>query len=238
MTLKKEILHLVDIIAVPAEVFRDLHSEPRWRFALVFLAFISVVTGWWMIPAVLEPMRRIFESTFSGGTADAGIAGARVYVAFVEMGVDPVSHALRWIIVTSGIVIFSPLIGGEHVRFKNIFSIVAYGETIFNLERVLTVLIIYAKGISTIENEYSLSVFKGLEWFFVDRNHPAVVITFLSNINPFSIWYITTISIGIGIAGGMRRAKTITLSVIAWLVWMVCALVGPYLGQLIIHLLF
>jgi hypothetical protein len=183
-----------------------------------------------MIPAVLEPMRRIFESTFSGTNAEAGISGARVYVAVLELVVEPASRILRWCIITSCLMVLSRIIqSGERLTLKSTFSFIAYAETIFILERILTVLIIHLRGISTIENEYGLTVFKGAEWFFRENYLPAMVSSFLGKINPFSIWYVVTISLKID------RLKSMGYSLIAWILWIVISLAAPYFGRAVMR---
>ena len=222
MTVQKEFLHLFNIIATPSEVFQDLNETPRWRFPLIFLIVSSVAVGWFMVPAIMEPMRRMFSSTFGEGGAEAAMKSVTKSVLVLGLVIDPLLKVVRWFVLACTLYLLSIGLIKDHPHlFKRLFSVVAYTETIFILMSILTILIVYAKGLVNIENSEDLTIFKGLDYFLKDKNANPSLASVLANINPFSLWYIATITIGLSIMTRLKRFEALGVASVSWLIWMI-----------------
>ena len=166
MNLQQEFLNLFNILATPTEVYREINITPRWRIPFLFLVISSTTVGWFMIPAILEPMKKIFTSSFGQGSADAAISGIMKSILVAQLFIEPLLRLVRWLVLSAILFFITLLYGkGDSLLFKKLFSAVAYTESIFVLMSVLTILIIYVRGIDSIEATGGLTVFKGLDFF-------------------------------------------------------------------------
>lgn|GEM_PF-2706247 len=232
---KKEILHLFNVIPTPTAVYEDLDRSPRWRIPLVFLLISSVIIGWFMIPAMIEPMRKIFESSFGSAGAQAAMNGVMKSMVVAQLLIAPAVVMLRWFVLAGILFLLAMIFAGDGGNlFKRLFSAVAYAEIIFVFMNLLTLLILNLRGIERIESAYDMTIFKGLEVLLPDRDAHPTLSTLLSNINPFAIWYIITISVGFRVMTKSGKAKAIALAGIAWLVWVFLSELQAIISRLLL----
>ncbi len=220
MTHKREFLHLFEVIPSPVEVFQDLREDPRWKYPLLFYITTSALLGVCAVPALLAPMRRVFESSFGPGGAEAALGAAKLYIGANEVFVKPLKGLIGWVFLGSSLSIAATI--SEPKRegvFRKFFSVIAYSETILVFMRIVTLLIVYARGFDSIESESDLIVFKGLEYVLQSPNIPPWALAVVSSIHPFSVWYILVLSTGIGVCCSLRWRTALIVVTLSWVLW-------------------
>ena len=220
MNLQQEFLNLFNILATPTEVYEEINITPRWRIPFLFLVISSTAVGWFMIPAILEPMRKIFATSFGQDSADVAVKGIMQSILVAQLLIEPLLKFARWFGLSAILFFFTLVfVKGDSLLFKKLFSAVAYTETIFVLMSVLTILIIYIRGMDSIEGMGDLTVFKGLDFFLTGKDQNITVVTILSNINPYSIWYVITIAFGVSVFTSLQKSKAFIIAAASWLIW-------------------
>lgn len=238
MTIKSEILNLFNILAVPAEVYNEINATPRWRMPAALLFIISPMIGFFIIPAATEPLRKIYEESFDTRTAEVALQTSTHYFTIINVAFEPLTKIVRWVILSAVIFIsVSPFSHKGSFTYKKVFSVVAYGEIIFHLMGVLTVLIIYARGIGQISDPADLIIFKGVNYFFNKNAVSESLYDSLDYVNPFSIWYIAVLSMGISIMAGVRHRTSFTLVSISWCVWIAASLGERFIAEKVFKLI-
>jgi hypothetical protein len=224
MTLKCEILNLFNILAVPAEVFKDIDATPRWRMPAALLFFISPLIGFIIIPAAIEPLRKIYEEAFDTRTAEIALQTSTHYLTIINVIFEPLIKMSRWVILSAVIFSFISLYDRKRLLpYRKVFTFVAYGEIIFHLMGIISALIINIRGVHNISHPSELVVFKGINYFLYKNSVPAYVYNSLEYINPFSVWYICVLSRGVNILAGMRYVTSFVLVSAAWFTWILAA---------------
>ncbi|HEV8537485.1 MAG TPA: YIP1 family protein [Bacteroidota bacterium] len=238
MTFKKEIANIFNILATPSEVFRDICEAPRWRVPFIFFVLSSITIGWFMIPAIMEPMKKIFYSSFGDSGSDAAISAIMKSMLVLQLILEPFFKIVRWV-VFAGILFFLSMLFAKDIPnlFRRIFSVVAYSEAMFILMSTITVLFIYAKGLQSIEGSDDLTVVQGLEYFLKDKASNAALLAVLSNINPFSIWYILTVSVGLRVVADMDRSQAFATAAIGWFGWIALSILQPAAMKFVMDLI-
>jgi len=218
MTFKKEIQHVVNVIASPAEVFADVREDPKWRAPLMFNFVTAVFIGWMKVPLLVGMMRRVYESTFGGEGAAAAIAGTKTMVIVAQLVVGPATGIVRWLLFSSAVWILLRLSQGTAPSFRNIFCIAAYSESIQTLMNLVSVLILHLRDPESLSKSSDLVVFRGLDWFLpaAMANHP--IGTFLSPFEPFAVWYLITLGIGVRVMSGTEKVRAFMIAMGGWLV--------------------
>jgi len=232
---QKEIFHLFNIIPTPKEVFEDLNRCPRSRVPFLFLIVSSVIIGWFMIPAMVEPMRKIFQSTFAAAAAQAAINGVMKSMIIGQLFIAPAVSLLRWLALAGILYLLANMVAGNDGHlFARLYSVIAYSETIFILMNLLTLLLIYVKGIDGIESMHDLTIFKGLETLLDDKNPSRILRSLLSAFNPFTLWYMMTVSIGVHQITTIGRMKSLGMVAIGWLIWMLLSNIQEFAAKLLV----
>jgi hypothetical protein len=236
MTLRKEFLNIFNILATPSEVFIDIKTTPRWRMAFFVVLISSVTIGWFMIPAMEQPMKSIYSKSFGESGAEAAISTMMRFYFMFEVILQPALIFIRWAMFSIMLYLLSRyLAAGVSVSYNQIFSATGYCEIIFILMNMLNVLIIYAKGLEKIESGRDLTIFRGLDFFMNYESRNTALTTLLTNINAFSIWYVIVISIAIRILTEMKRSVALFLSAICWLLWATLSMIQPILVKVIME---
>ena len=233
---KNEILQLFNIIPAPTEVYEDLNRSPRSRIPLIFLVISSAVIGWFMIPAMIEPMRKIFESSFGGGGARAAVNGITKSMIVAQLVIAPGVTVLRWFVLAGIFLLLAVIVAGNDGHsFKRLFSAVAYTESIFIFMNLLTLLIINLRGLDRLESAHDLTIFKGLEVLLKDENSSPILWSLLSALNPFTTWYILTLSVGFHVMIKTGKVKSIGIVSIGWLCWVLLSEIQGIVARLLVQ---
>ena len=194
----------------------------------------SVLVGWYMIPAILEPMRKNFVSSFGEQAAEGALQGVMNSMLVIQLLLQPAGTFLRWVVFAGILYLLSLAFVNDRARlFAKLFSLVAYAEVIFVLMSVVTLLIIYGKGLAGIQGMGDLTIFKGLEYFLGEGRANATLVTILSNINPFSVWYIITVAFGLSALMNLKKSTAVFVAGIGWLLWLLASAVESKAMQLL-----
>ncbi len=238
MNLQQEFLNLFNILATPTEVYGEINITPRWRIPFLFLVISSTIVGWFMIPAIMEPMRKIFASSFGQGSADIAIKGIMKSILVAQLLIEPLLKLARWLVLSAILFFITRLyVKGDFLLFKKLFSAVAYTESIFVLMSILTILIIYVRGMDNIEVMGDLTVFKGLDFFLKGKDQNTTVVTVLSNINPYSIWYVITIAFGVSVFTKLQKSQAFIIASASWLIWITISIVQSKVTAFLVGLI-
>jgi len=221
MNLKREIANLINLLAAPAEVYNDINASPRWRMPAALLIIISPMIGFFIIPAAIEPLRRIYEESFGGRAAEIALQTSIHYFTIINVVIEPFSKIIRWVILSAAIYFVVALFNrNASLTFSKVFAIVAYSEIIFHLMDILTLLIIHARGIEQIITQTDLVIFKGVNCFFDQNAIPSSLYNALNYLNPFAVWYIAVVSRGIQISAGTDYTASLIYVAISWCIWL------------------
>ena len=239
MTLMREIQHLLNIIPAPSEVFNDLNKTPRWRMPAAFLFIISPAIGFLIIPAAIEPLRNIYEESFDSRAAEIALQSTTHYLTISYVAIEPFVKIVGWVFLSAAIYIIALLSRDtKPFTYKHVISVVAYSETLFHLMGILTLLIIYARGLDQISDPSDMIVFKGAEYFIDKNSVPHSIYSTLNNFNLFSIWYLAVASRGFQIISGIKYPRSLILVVTAWCILLVLTIGIKFITERILELFF
>ena len=238
MALRSETSNLFVVLANPSEVFNELNQSPRWKMAFILATASSIAVGWFMIPAIEEPLRKIYARSFGDGPAGSAAASMMRQLMVATIVAESAFKVLRWTILASTMYCLSKYLTGKDDRlFKRLFAVVAYSEIVFIVMSLLNLLVLYGRGLDRIKNSTDLTtVNKGLEFLVAPGSNPPLT-TLLTNINVFSMLYVAILSIGISIATGLTRSGATGIAALAWGIWIVICMAQPFAETLFLQMI-
>jgi hypothetical protein len=98
---------------------------------------------------------------------------------------------------------------------------------------IINTILIYMRGIDSIKHIYDTSL-TGLNLLTSVEQIGATGYIFLSYINPFQLWLIVLLSIGLKIFANMKPIKAIIISFLFWLITILIPVISVYFSQLTI----
>jgi hypothetical protein len=204
--------NLILLLAMPREVFESLKSRSQWSSSFIVVVIGLILKNWinscWIAQSLTFNITMLVVTTIS-----------ITIIIFISWSF--ISTFLYWaiyLIKTNNI-----------VTYNRIFSIVSYCGVIFLLGEILNFLLIHAQlipdSLFVLPHRFPI----GLDVLVMERNpHPALAIL-LYSINPFTFWYLMTMSIGLSTVTGLSKTKARVLSFMIYLL-----IVGFVIGVLLI----
>lgn len=210
-SLIKEVRNIIDIIYRPSKVFNEINKAPSWLVAYIFITLGTIVIRLLYFPV----LKRIFLSYWNPEYSKPLIQTAKS-LTILSASFSPFYLILKFLIISIILWLFVQLFAFE-TNFKKIFSIVVYCGIIAFLGSVLTLLILYLRGLESIKSGADIQVSLGIDLFLKSLNLSLPFKTFLSKINILSIWWIVLMALGISISSKISRTKSTLIAILLWL---------------------
>lgn len=208
--------NIVNIFAVPTEVFHNTKASPKWFTAFCYITIISIILGYFLLPFT----QRIAIETLSAKLDTEQVQKAiSISEQFKYIGLlfVPVMLLLKWLILAMFLYFSAILLNAQEINFKTVYAIIVYSECIILLMGIINLLLLYVRGINSINNMTDLQVILGLDYFIADKPHNIPLFTLLSNFNIFSVWYLATLTIGVSVVTNFSKLKSAILVSSIWL---------------------
>jgi hypothetical protein len=199
-------------LLMPRIIFEDLKSKPRWIVPFILVVIGLITINW------LGSCWRAQSLTFN----------IRI-LAMVSISMT-ILILLSWLFISTFLYWAIAVIKTDAVTsYKMIFSVITYCGVIFLLGEITNSLLIHARLIDSMQYTLPDRFPLGLDILVLGKTPHPVWAILLYSINPFTIWYMAVLSIGLSTAIGLSKTKAIILS------FMVCFIVvGFVVGVLVI----
>jgi hypothetical protein len=213
---------IVGVIFSPRATYADVAARPRWLGALAFVVLVGAIGVYAFMStevgkqAMVDQQVRTMESF--GMKIDE-----TTYARMEERSkIAPYTGAIGQIVVLSlaavviaGILlgVFNAILGGD-AKYKQILAIVTHSGVIITLAQLFGLPLAYAR--ETMSSATNLAVFLP----FLDENSFAA--RFLGTIDLFQIWWMVSLSIGLGV---LYKKRTTPIATTILIVYAVIALV-------------
>jgi hypothetical protein len=207
---------VVGVFFTPRATYADVAARPRWFGVLALVVVIAAVGVFAFTStdvgkqALLDQQVRTMES-FGFKINDAQYQRMQDALQFA-----PYTGAAGQIIVlplmtliAAGILlgVFNALLGGD-ASFKQVFATVAHANVVLSLSQIFSLPLAYAR--ETMSTATNLAVF----FPFLDEN--SVAARFLGTIDLIWVWWMVSLSIGLGVLYKKRTGPIATTLLIVY----------------------
>ncbi len=217
--MKRTLRMMGDIIAEPKAAFQALKEQPSWLGVFLIIAVVSIGVEWAIMP-FSEQIAHV--KMLESGLDEAQIEQVRSLAerfSIVALFFVPFPLLFKGLIF-GGLLYFGiRLLGStEALGFKHIFAIVAYSELIMVFSSLINAAVVLClKEMSDVQASIDLQMIPGLHLLFNRQGLGAPILTVLSQITPFFIWYLIVLSLGVGVVADLSRQKSQILVLLVWL---------------------
>ena len=213
--MKDSLQNLADILAEPSAAFARLKAEPKWLLAMFVFCLFSVGIAWVTLPFIEQIMdQQLMEE---GGPSEA-IEIAKI-VAKIFVFVGSIAAPIIWFFVISAILTLAARLFGisDAIKFKHIYAAIVHASLISLLiELVNTALLVVFRDIEDISRTTDIKIIPGLH-LLLGSSGNTKLLTFLSDFNPLSLWYLAVLAIGIRVFADTDKTKACIGAIIVWL---------------------
>jgi len=207
---------IIGVLTSPRATYADVAARPRWLGVLLFVilvggagtfVFLSTDVG---KQALLEQQVRFMEgfgvklNDAQYQRMEAGVARAP-YTGALGQAISLPLIAL--IVAGIALGVFNAILGGD-ATFKQVYAIVAHSGVVITLAQLFGLPLAYAR--ETMSSTTNLAVFLP----FLDENSfPARL---LGSIDLFQVWWIVSLSIGLGVLYRKRTGPIATTMIVIY----------------------
>ena len=198
---------IVEVFYQPSKLFERIKNEPKilvpWIFFfLLIFSFIYLVSDL-IVAMQMEVMR---EKAADQGLGTANLPTA-AQIKWSTIIIGPLAFMLAPLIAAALALFFGNVVMEGRAKFKQLLSVMIYGEIINALGAIILAPLMLAKG--------SMKVSISLAAILQDSQVQDPLYIALSKFDAFLIWEIMIIGIGLSIIYGFSRNKGYTLAVLS-----------------------
>jgi hypothetical protein len=207
---------IIGVLTSPRATYADVAARPRWLGVLAFVVLVGGAATFVFLStevgkqAMFDQQLRFMEGF--------GIKPPPQAIERMEQGLDrakytgaigqAISVSLMGLIIAGiALGVFNALLGGDG-KFKQVFAIVAHSGVVITLAQLFGLPLAYAR--ETMSSTTNLAV---LLPFLDESSFPA---RFLGSIDLFQIWWIVSVSIGLGVLYRKRTGPIATTMLIIY----------------------
>jgi len=204
---------MLDIFIDPMKVFRRIAAGMSWWMPFVAVSVIGII-----IAIVNAPLtNRIIEMRYATmeGEELERIKSAMSTWKYVGYVAVPIIVLISNVII-AGIVHLVNSVISMRANFKKTLSLAMFCSFIGVLSQIIGSIIIWTRGIESIESPTDLRVSFGLAALFPDLE--GFWYRFSESLSLFQIWYYILFVFGIAVIMSIERKKAVVAGIAVWLV--------------------
>ncbi len=194
--MKESWQNLIDLVVRPSATFERLKSSPQWILAFVLFFLLSLGLTWANAPFIERLMSLL----------QPDVATTISFKSYVTKGSVVV---VLWCIILGTVFTFAARVFkiNSALKFKHIFAAVVHTSLIGTLIYLINIgLFPLFRQLEDINRPIDMKLIPGLH-MLVGSIENAHILTFLSHINPLSVWYIGVLTIAVAILAEVNRVK-------------------------------
>jgi len=227
---------LIKVIYSPVKVFRKMKNMEKFpAMSLIVLLIVVVINNILMIPVTTK----IFELTFS--SMQIPVSDDQVEKAMLML------HKMRYLTAVGAVftycftlVVYTLIIwvftkiAKLSLSFSKAFELIIHCCFILVIGSLVNTFILYYQGIENITNIYKISL-TGLNLLTSTEQVGVTFYTFLSLINPFYIWFLFLLTLGLATLADVKFSKAFFPCFLFWIIIIVFPVVTIYFSQMIMQ---
>ena len=194
--MKESWQNLIDLVVKPSATFERLKSNPKWVVAFVLFFLLSIGLTWANSPFIERLMSLLQPDVAATISFKSYVVKGSIVVVF-------------WCIILSSVFTFAARVFkiNPALKFKHIFAAIVHTSLIGTLIYLVnTGLFPLFRQLEDINRPIDMKLIPGLHMLAGSMEN-AHILTFLSHINPLSVWYIAILTIAVAILAEVSRVK-------------------------------
>ena len=212
---------IIGIFTSPRQTFQDINIKPTWAVPLILYIITIVIIAIVNIDITKLDQARILETkdmpqeqlekiqAMSGSPVMA-------YIQLITQVISIVGFSILFAAILLGI---SKMLKGN-ANFKKIFSIVTWSFLIAIIGAYVKMILIALKGTAHLVS-VSLSLFLPMPEI---GQKPSFLFSILSQIDPFTIWQLGILIIGLSVVNNFTTKKSFIIVLSLWIIGIIISL--------------
>jgi len=221
---------LLSTIFSPIRAFNQLKTEKFSMMSLLMILLLVLVNLILMMP-LTEKITQLTMESMPVGSAQTDMAMELVYKLRYVMMIGAVFTSVIMLLLYALILYLVARVSKVNLEFMKIFQLMVCCYIAVVIGSLVNTAFLLMRGIDAIQTMYDASLI-GLNVFTSVEKIGLPGFVFLSNINPFQLWFVALICIGIAVIAEIKPAKAIIIGVVFWFIIILFPVISAYFSQL------
>ena len=211
-TVDRQLQRTFQLFWSPSKALADLGEKPGYVVPLVIATLGAVLLALISNRFVIAILASNVESSLDPQRA-ANALDVVGRLQIVGYALTPLFLMLQWFVVAGLLLLTTAFLNGS-MSFRASFCLVASAEVFSLIKYGVTLLIVFLRGSDRLAAPADLQPAIGANLLLPDAGEP--LYTILGAINPFEIWYVVVLMIGVRALNRFSRRQAATAVLIAW----------------------
>ena len=224
--------NLFKMIYQPVTAFQALKNTEKFPFlSLIVLLIITIINNILLLPITIK-MQEITISSMAMPLSDEqmNMSMQLLYkLRYLQVLGALFSYVFMSVVYTLIIWIFTK-IAKEHLSFQKALELIIYCSFALALGSLTTTVLLHVRGVENIDNIFEISLI-GLNVLTSTESVGLVVYSLLAFINPFYLWFVVLLTIGLASLTDMKMSKAGLLSLLFCFILVAFSISSVYFSQ-------
>jgi hypothetical protein len=217
LTVGDGIVGMLNVFVDPAGTAKRIPAPLAWLWPLLTLSIIYIVTGYLMLPYIMNLIdvrinQQISQQNTPAEQAERGRAIAHAIYQFYPLAIPVI--VIVFILFFAWLVSAMASMAGLRTKFRDVFSLMAACSLIPALQAIATYVVLHAKG-DEITSQDQLTPPFGLDIFL--QNIHGALLALVNFFSIFEIWYLVVLTFALAYLGKSSKGKAFFAITPAWL---------------------
>jgi len=217
LTLGDGFVGMLNVFVDPKTTAKDVPAPLSWLWPLITLTIIYIVTGYLMLPYVMNLIdvrinQQISQQNTPVEQAERARTVAHAIYQFYPLAIPVI--VVVFILFFGWLVSAMASMAGLRTKFRDVFSLMAACSLIPALQSIATYIVLRAKG-DEITSQDQLTPPFGLDIFL--QNIHGGLLGLVNFFSIFQIWYLIVLTLALAYLGKSTKGKAFFAITPAWL---------------------
>jgi Yip1 domain. len=213
----------------PVKAFNQLKAESFSTMGFIVVLLLMLVNLILMIPV----NEKILQITISSMTIPQNQLDMMVQVSHKMRYLQIAGTEIMYIIMFlfyAFLLHLTVRVFNSRLEYKKALQLIVCCYIVIVIGDLVNTALLYIRGLDAIEHIYDLSL-TGINMLTSMEQVGATGYAFLSYINPFQLWFVALLSIGLRFFADIKPLKVIVISVLFWLITIMIPVLTVYYSQ-------
>ena len=224
-------MNILQIIFNPVRAFNEIKQENKFpAMALIILLLLITVNLILMVP-ITSKVTIAMMSTMPIPESQLDTTMAMMHKLRYLMVIGGVFSTAIMLFIYALIFYIMTVVAKPALEYMKAFTIIVYGYFAILIGELINTGLLYMRGLDKITGPFD-AMLTGLNLFTSVEKTGFAIYTLLSLINPFQIWFIVLLSIGLKVFADIKYTKSLLICFIFWLILLIYPVASAFFTEM------
>ncbi|GHS95678.1 hypothetical protein AGMMS50276_12220 [Synergistales bacterium] len=215
----------------PVKTFNEVKATGKFStMSLIIVLFLMLVNLILMIPITAKVTSITFSSMSLPENRLDMMTQVTHKMRYLQVAGSEILYVIMFLFYALLLYLFVR-IAKDKLNYKSALQLIVYSYFIVTVGDLINTALLYARGLDAITNMYETSL-TGLNLLTSAEQVGAPLYTFLGYFTPFQFVFVFLLSIGLKVFTETKYIKSLTISILFWLITILIPTLSVYYSQL------